>query len=75
MAIARCDLESLHPPLAQELPRIVRRIQVVRPAAPVDDVEVVVALEARRLGRSRVHDFLPILVERAALAALDRCER
>lgn len=75
MALLHHDLESMHPALDRELPRIVARVAAAHAGVPTEEVEAVVALEARRFAHVRVHDFLPILVERAACAALDRRDR
>ena len=71
MALLHHDLESMHPTLERELPRIVARVQAARPGVPTDEIEAIVTAEVQRLAEARVHDFLPILVERAACAALD----
>ena len=61
----------LAPLVARALPLMTVRLRERHPAIPAEDVEHQVNLAAARLSRSaRVHDYLPILIERMASAAL-----
>jgi hypothetical protein len=61
------DLESMHPPLARELPRIRARIGTQLPAVDTAEIAAAVVRAVQRFDGARVTEFLPVLVERAAL--------